>query len=410
MKKIISVLFLILTFDVFANDNLSLNFARGDLFVSAEVSESELYPKSSITVNITLSHIENADLQFSVRDLPVIGGHAFQYDRRTIFGSSVKNGIKYITKKQEVLYFFDRSGMNQIPSISLDISGLIRGKKLEGRLATDPLPLKIEPIKETISFSGLNSQIELSTDIDSERTLNKGDSVKYEITLSSEGTTSLYLPQRNLLDEDGAIYYYKQISSKDSSNRGVNISTVKYEVTVIYNRAGDFKHSISPIYFYNLSTNEIDTLELEFPDVHISGIYISKLQKRLLIFLFVSFLILFGFYYNYRESLHRFLNKRARKKERLSLVKKSIHEKKYQECISLFYKSLDEFKEGEYVLISTLKKLGIKDLHSIESLLSNLYSVNETELNNVELVSLFKDLLEENASGNNTEIKLEINS
>ncbi|WP_127716939.1 BatD family protein [Halobacteriovorax sp. HLS] len=411
MKRIISILFYLLCTLSFAQDNLALNFARGDLFSEIRVNTEETYPKSAVNVSVSLAYIKNANLTFKFLDLPVQGGFAIQQDQRTIFGTKDHGGVQYTLKTQELIYYFDRAGVNQIPPITLYISGTIRGKKISGTLRTKPVELKVNSIDSTFSYAALESSAEVEVDIPSDRELKKGDSLTYLLTLKSSGSSSLYLPQIRFNEAQDVVYYYKKLKSSDTSNRGDLESIVQYEVTAVYNRAGEFTPTISPIYYYNISSGEIESVDFDLETIQLSGFYITK-QMRKIITIVLTFIALFVLVYILkREQIRGYVAQKLRKRQLISQFKQALTSKEYSKVISLFYKALDEFSPDNYFLKKFLLQVSSSELEPLDHLLENHYSSRSKNIHTDKLKVLFNEVASSRKCDfEDARINLEINT
>lgn len=391
MKEIISIIIFLVSTLSYGKNALALNFARGDVFTEIKVNTENIYPKSAISISISLAHIKNANLSYKFLGLPVQGGFAIQQDPRTIFGTKIHNGVEYTVKTQEVIYYFDRSGINAIPSITLQVSGTIRGEKVSGTLKTKALELKVKRIDSPFTYSALESSGEVNVEIPKDRPLKKGDSLTYTLTLKSSGSSSLYMPPIRFNEAEDVVYYYKKLKSTDSSNRGNLESTLKYEITLVFNRAGEFTPTISPIAFYNITNGEIENIEFIFDTLQISGIYISRDMKRFISSLLVFVFTLVSLYFFKKEDIHNYISKKVRIRQLNIEFNQALRLRDYSKMISLFYIVLEEFSEGHYLLRNYFRQVSHCEIAQLENILQTHYSSSSVSIHLEKLRPLFDE-------------------
>ena len=365
--------------------------------IKTSVETQSPLDKSPTVIRVSVTAPESINFSMQIYELPTISAVATQLNSRTIFD----NNDGFITQSQEVIYYFNRPGINQVPPIPINIKTIFNNEVFESFLYTKPISLKLPRINKEYSFvsSKVDTDVyipnlEVNNDFDgTERNpfdemgstedfnsedkdqpirIEKGDILKYTITLKANDAFSLFIPSIRLKPIDDVTYYYRNISNQDTSARGDFNTEIKIEVTAKYDMAGSVKHQIIPIEYYDTTIQEVRTLAINFPDLDISGLYFSKTTKTVLVILFIFIFITIYIKKRYADVInHKYLAWKKKKQLKQDYLS-AIRTQDYYKLVHILYK-VHALKLKEYgsCLASFYQSSGFQHTDSVHDILKN---------------------------------------
>lgn len=375
MKRMTSLLLLFLY--------SSLTFSK--VSVDSVVVSDSFYVNSPVSVKIKVNYKEIKDISLNIYNIPVKNAKAAQLESRTTFDDG--------SISQEIIFFFDRAGVNTIPSIPVYVRGTLGNKPYSELFHTKPLTLKIPRMEDKYDFTGqdLDVSIEVLTDL-KDRKLKKGDSIKYRLSLNVQNSSVLFIPELKFKQIEDVFFYSKKVLSKDSANRGVVFSEVVYEIIVIYNRAGKVILKLEDMKYLNLEDGSVNTVEVEPIETSISGIYLSRDQKKILAFGCIVILFFFVLFFIFRIQIAHFL---ANKKEFYRLRKELINaleSNNHSKVVRILYSVFDD-RFGDLFQYELCKYMKLSDTprrEVVASFLSEYFSFdNRGKYSKIELEKVF---------------------
>jgi hypothetical protein len=247
------------------------------------LSSDEIRIKTWLDPDAMLVPNQQIKLQIEVSSLYRLGGGIkiglFEIDdaimmRREKFGfnSSYREGAKtWTSQRWSIAVYPRRSGKFKVPSIPLKLSIADTDQTLiVGDVTTKPFTFNVEPL-DAPAISLLKDKQWVATHaleaIDATlENLAPGDAAIVRLELTAPNIPAMMLPRLQLPETDGIAMYYKAPELKDKSNRGVYQASSWQQVTFVFEQPGTYQLDTLKLYWWNLETDEIETIELALPN------------------------------------------------------------------------------------------------------------------------------------------------
>lgn len=195
--------------------------------------------------------------------------------RREKFGlnSSFREAAQaWTSQRWSIAVYPRRSGKFTVPPIPLKLSIEADGKTVVGDTNTQAFTFDVEPLdietrsvlngQQWVATTGLKNALSIEGELDN---LKPGDAAILKLELTAPNIPAMMLPRLKLPDIDAVAMYYKSPQLNDKSNRGVYQASSSQQITFVFEKPGTYKIDSQTLYWWNLSTETLETIDLELP-------------------------------------------------------------------------------------------------------------------------------------------------
>jgi len=304
------------------------------LSVELSIQKSEdIIAKQAVTIAIEIltdrwfakgTQIESFDLEETVI-LPM--------SELAINGTKQVNGATWVSQIREITLYPMKPGIYQLPAIEVAVSintesGIVSGVAYTKATEFEVLlPEALAGVDDYIVTSNLSLDVEGT--FDQETPYNIGNAVTQVMTFSAENVPGMMLPVLSLPDLPGVSIYQKPSKIDDQSNRGTLTGSKIESFSYIFEQKGEFHLPEELFYWWNTTTNELETVTIPERSWSVSGELakqslpakdhkLSPLSGTSLLFVLLVIVILYIAYrlYPYKTQLIQFYEKVTRKQYR----------------------------------------------------------------------------------------------
>ena len=210
-----------------------------------------------------------------IRHFEIDGAIVLQRDNFAVNSTLRLDDATWTVQMWTLVIYPQRSGVFEIPAIPLALS--IAGEDSQaivGELYTRPFSFVAsipEPMQDRDGWVATN-RFSVSESFDkSFESLKPGDALTRTIKVSADNLPSMMLPGFFSPGVSGMAVYKKPVRLGDKVNRGDYLAERTEEITYVFEKAGDYELPGQRFFWWNLSSQSLESLQLEARTVSVIG-------------------------------------------------------------------------------------------------------------------------------------------
>lgn len=248
---------------------------QGDVFVEAELSESNPFVQQQVIVTLRVFSV--MQIQQGSLDLPIPDGiRAVRLGDDSSYRAT-RGSRQYVVIERRFALVPERSGQFDLGAAQFQGLGLGRGG-INGyfggasrlRAESESLALDVKPIPTGAASPWLPATaLELKGEPELPAEIHVGEPISYPITLSAQGLSVDQLPELQLADSNGLSIYPDQPSSRDrSSLQGLAAERTR-RFALVPAEAGDLVIPALTLRWWDVTTGQSRLAELPARTIHV---------------------------------------------------------------------------------------------------------------------------------------------
>lgn len=227
--------------------------SRADALATIEAQLSNSHPvlgeQVSLVVDISVPGYFNGPTRFA---LPSVDGVLLRQESQfAVNGSRLINGVTWATQRWTLLIYPHKTGVIALPSLNFSVAYMDSANRSQRKNLLLPANLLLSykpesfPAQKTAVVESIDIEEEWSLDdldVEPEQVIEviSGQVLQRRIEISARGTLAINIPELNISAADGISLHIKEPQLRDSSNRGVQLSTLVQNIDYVVLEEGRY--------------------------------------------------------------------------------------------------------------------------------------------------------------------------